>query len=349
MDYNTYKDYDENSYFSNFEIQLKLIPGNQDNKGYQMTGVSFSGFDSFQDRNMTVKNICEQIQSNFKPVHLDRPVLENTSRSSWSVFYTMKELLDGVKNGVTVSNKNPASTKYALYYRGQNASWPTKPGILRSKFNDSYRDNFKNIIRELSYRFPDKMAPDMGRDFDELNQFAMLQHYGLGTPLVDITANPYKAMLFMSHNYTGSGVEEDQQLSPVLDVFFIPEEIKNVRSGIFAEVAKNASNPRIDAQEGAFLNFNSWFAQTPKKKICKIRMKICIDEDVLGDLDNNQLYQEDEGSTHRDKLITLYSDACDDITQKLSSFCYDYNDLFPDFEQTLQHLAESYRERTVVS
>ncbi|WRN74955.1 FRG domain-containing protein [Staphylococcus aureus] len=76
---------------------------------------------------------------------------------------------------------------------------------------------------------------------------AYLQHYGLRTTLIDITENPFIALLFLTSN---SQVFNNA----TLDMYNINPEIHSEQN-LFSRVKMISKNKRIIAQKGAFFNF----------------------------------------------------------------------------------------------
>lgn len=76
---------------------------------------------------------------------------------------------------------------------------------------------------------------------------AYLQHYGLRTTLIDITENPFIALLFLTSN---SQVFNNA----TLDMYNINPKIHSEQN-LFSRVKMISKNKRIIAQKGAFFNF----------------------------------------------------------------------------------------------
>ena len=162
------------------------------------------------------------------------------SENNWSIFYLLKELITELK----LNKFN--------YFRGQRENWDTIPGVFRKKQNrDGYDlySKFEQVYKNIAQEFPEELeyiSLDQNKENDiRTNQLAILQHYGLPTSLLDITENPYIAMLFMLS-------EETPIFDPQLEAYAIDVDSE---TSIVSFVNKYRKNKRIKAQKGAFLNY----------------------------------------------------------------------------------------------
>ena len=80
------------------------------------------------------------------------------------------------------------------FFRGQkNASWGMCPNIFRNDALKYEFDSIETAIRQRPYDFR-----ECSTDFEILTK---LQHYGLGTRLLDVTLNPLVALYFASEKH----------------------------------------------------------------------------------------------------------------------------------------------------
>ena len=208
----------------------------------------------FQDGIITINilaknNIRTDSVKNFSKVYyIDSLTVENNgtgngykdSENNWSIFYLLKELITELK----LNKFN--------YFRGQRENWDTIPGVFRKKQNrDGYDlySKFEQVYKNIAQEFPEELeyiSLDQNKENDiRTNQLAILQHYGLPTSLLDITENPYIAMLFMLS-------EETPIFDPQLEAYAIDVDSE---TSIVSFVNKYRKNKRIKAQKGAFLNY----------------------------------------------------------------------------------------------
>lgn len=139
-------------------------------------------------------------------------------KKEWKLFYLYKELIQTFE----ILYDDTSTTNY---YRGQANDWPMKAGLLRNDIIDDLKKEFENIYEDMAY----------------------LQHYGLRTTLIDITENPFIALLFLTSN---SQVFNNA----TLDMYNINPKIHSEQN-LFSRVKMISKNKRIIAQKGAFFNF----------------------------------------------------------------------------------------------
>lgn len=192
---------------------------------------------------------------------------------------------------------------------------------------------------------------------------SILQHYGLKTALLDITKNPYIAMLFMI-------CDNKQKINePTLYLFRINDRIDS-KSTLFTEVKKSHINKQIDAQKGAFLNYEKMLDFNGKYKMpyVKIVLKFDIDEynKIIEEGKINLHYINLETTELRNKAGQNDKEKYDDLKTlimspklfiqdsfnglnyelklKLKEYSYTIEDMFPDFESRLRYVSNKYRD-----
>ncbi|MGX0340807.1 FRG domain-containing protein [Staphylococcus hominis] len=168
------------------------------------------------------------------------------------------KLFDVLKELFTVINNS--SESHETYYRGQRDNWFIKPNLFRQDTDREFVNNYESIYYELSTQFPEEIEyidikdiinnKDNKSYIKRANQLALLQHYGFKTTLVDITSNPYIAILFMCANSKFS------LRNGVIDVFLINKERDKEFNSLFIKTKHSKSNKRLKAQNGAFFCFD---------------------------------------------------------------------------------------------
>lgn len=292
------------------------------------------------------KEVSNKLNTGFKT---------SDKNSGWSIFFLIKECIQILSSDEFHFN----------YYRGQRrGEWKTIPSAFRDLVNihgDLYSDEFEDIYKEIHRKFPEKIEyvefPQMRRS-DECSrimqargqQLALLQHYELHTALLDITSNPFVALLFMTN-----GDMDDPKLE-----FYDVSDTK-----LFMEPEKTELNNRILAQKGAFLNFEMLVSKVKrntslidvlknddnKMQIPRVVLEIkYLEKDTeaenkkqsainekLGKNKNTESLAKEYGNgfpVDRDKI---FQDVKEKLRKKLSEFKYNEDDLFPDFEDFLKN------------
>lgn len=234
--------------FTTNRIIIKVVPTivldesiNIGKDPYLITGISID--ENFQDGDLSkiISNLNEKIKKG-----------NNFDRHTWKLFYLFKELITSLQQlGYN-------------YFRGQQQNWVTKPAIFRNfvkkktanENKKHYYKEFEKLYQEISHEFPNELKyveyPITNKTNIDIqnrsNSLSILQHYGIPTSLLDITENPFVALLFMF------GTEEEIK-NPQLEAYLINSD-KHEKNGIVTFVDKTAINKRIKAQHGAFLNYD---------------------------------------------------------------------------------------------
>lgn len=363
-EYKTIKEYldKEGSIFDTLTITIGLVGinnnGDNSSKMYKISKI-VAGSEGDLDRFNKVREII--IKLNQEIINTSNTGFKESDKDSgWSIFFLIKECIQ-------ILSRDEFNFKY---YRGQrNGSWKTVPSAFRDISNDKgtvYCEEFEDIYKEIHKKFPEKInyiefpEMDLSDDCKEKmkrrgEQLALLQHYELYTPLLDITSNPFIALLFMI-----SG----QLNEPQLEFYDISDTL------LFMDPDKTELNNRILAQKGAFLNFEMLLSKKSKNisileeiksgnnnlKIPRIVLKIQYLKD-----ETDKIYNEEQkqSSEIKDKLINkgyfntpllsedkfsieknkedVYQDVLEHIRKKLEEFKYFEDDLFPDFEDFLKN------------
>lgn len=339
--------YKEDSFFESNTIEIGYIGNtlakNGDKRKYLLTHVNVLASNSDK-----IKSIVEKCDFDIK---------NKSQANGWQLFYLYKELLQRFTSNEFGFN----------YFRGQSVNKPLLPGIMRGELDKSYINNFERIYRKLAYEFPEKInyTEFNGADCITNREYdlSLLQHYGLKTALLDITKNPYIAMLFM--------IKENirEYTEPTLYLFNINELLEKDET-LFTEVRKNKTNERILAQKGAFLNYEKTLLKNNNyEKIPYIKIILRFDDAVYEKLLENEIkvyenlkkYSKEHGhkdfesfldhdlselnkqlnSIEKYKMIAL-KDILEDLENKLNEYCYIKEDMFPDFENRIRYLSNKF-------
>jgi hypothetical protein len=89
--------------------------------------------------------------------------------------------------------------RYKWCFRGQaNSNWPLVPGLERLVLNRR-RENLRNVERVLLDRFKRQAhhyLPKTPEESAVIEWYALMQHWGVPTRLLDFTLSPYVALFF---------------------------------------------------------------------------------------------------------------------------------------------------------
>ena len=359
LSYNDLLDnYKQGNFFDEAVINIKytknILSNDNGERLYKIVGLELDISDSDERKEKLSRfiDICNEA------------INKNKYPTDWQIFYLYKELFQFFINDKIKYN----------YFRGQSSKHDPLPGILRSTIQNSYRLNFENLYRKISKEFPDKIEYIELKNDESIeereNQLSLLQHYGLKTSLLDITSNPYIALLFML-----SG-RFDEYKEPSLFMFKIDENYGG-SDYLFTEVRKDKINERIIAQKGAFLNFDKLCFKKKLKKIPLVKIVLQFSTEKLLDeiqSERNKLeemaseiysssgekrdaqiieekseylkiLEEEKNKIEESKLLCL-NFMHDELIRKLSEYYYFEEDLFPDFEKRIDYLSNKYQSES---
>lgn len=346
--------------FNDYKLNIKIIGINQPQEDlssiYKIEKIDIVSENRQNDRfTSEISKINEYLNIS------DNNIGYKNETNSWSLFYLIKEM-------ITLFQKQGYN-----YYRGQNEDWDTVPGIFRNLKNSdgsNYYDEFEALYLNISREFPDniKYIPLSSETIDErADELSILQHYGLPTSLLDISENPYIAMLFM----LGFGKIKKPQLE-----FYRINIEEDIKRSLVSFVHKKGLNKRIRAQKGAFINFDKLvnFINFQKneiklegyKQIDRIILKIEFDRSGTLKYLKNQINNEDSESgleqtetlsnkdlrelinlleiNESEQIIDLYYDLIQkELLRKLKEFNYETNNLFPDFVDYLNYKSKEFK------
>lgn len=241
----------EGNYQSKHELYCADKVFDTMNVDLQLTNTVFDGnfvyflkqikVDKSEHQSILLKDLQRKLTPRFQKFEVNHSY--TADHSSWSVFYALKEIIDHVNDELQVG--------YKTVYRGQSGSWELRPTLFRegvAGYKDDFRRNYEQIYKSVAQKFPENVSYFSIHDSMDKRaaNLAELQHYGLGTPLVDVSSNPFISLLFMVDGYANQGDE------PQLDIFFVREDGKN---SLYQEVVKREQNRRISVQKGAFFKF----------------------------------------------------------------------------------------------
>lgn len=190
-----------------------------------------------------------------------------TIKSGWTIFYTLKELIsifDGRRTkteNIVLNNSNSdfivSRFKYN-YFRGySNNKHDAIPAVFRNrtyhgeKNSDQFYSKFEGLYQKIAREYPEELEYDSSIGSSKRNDaFSRLQHYGFGTCLLDMSRNPYTALLFM--------IDGEDFHTPKFELFEIEEE-KHRDNNIVYLPEKFQKNKRLIAQNGAFLHYEKLY------------------------------------------------------------------------------------------
>lgn len=171
----------------------------------------------------------------------DRPGINYIAINDWRKFILF---IDKIKN------------KYQYIWRGQSdSSWDLESSFDRLLRKEKYTGNLEYAYEDHLDRF--KYIARGRIEYDEIcdkydnEMWALAQHYGLATPLLDWTFSPFVALFFAIHNH----LNEEKQIAiwglgniDDLNKIAHKEGIPRIRR--FIPQQKN--NPRLMSQNALF-------------------------------------------------------------------------------------------------
>lgn len=190
-----------------------------------------------------------------------------TIKSGWTIFYTLKELIsifDGRRTKTENIVLNNSSSDLIVsrfkynYFRGySNNKHDAIPAVFRNrtyhgeKNSDQFYSKFEGLYQKIAREYPEELEYDSNIGSSKRNDaFSRLQHYGFGTCLLDMSRNPYTALLFM--------IDGEDFHTPKFELFEIEEE-KHRDKNIVYLPEKFQKNKRLIAQNGAFLHYEKLY------------------------------------------------------------------------------------------
>lgn len=156
--------------------------------------------------------------------------------------------------------------------------------------------------------------------------------------------------------------------------FYLFKTDGDIIHSLFSEVKRTSLNERINAQKGAFLNFEKiYFEEGDMRKIPYIKIVLNIDEEkykkmlnkeilvateVLENDKLKELFELKTGNFLKDYIKTLHEEKkdmkgtkidclnsiADEMNKKLEEYFYSLEDMFPDFESRIDYLSKRYKE-----
>ncbi|EMW5910296.1 FRG domain-containing protein [Enterococcus faecalis] len=320
--------------------------------------------------NKEISDFIEQINQRIKD-----NLSYDDEKKHWKMFYLIKEIL---QNFVGTEESNSFN-----YFRGQASDWPLRPGIFRNDTTHTFIENFENIYKRVAYEYPTEIEY-VEYSLNDINkrakQLSLLQHYGMRTSLIDVTQNPYIAMLFM----VSDGCKNDFNRGTI-DLYRIKESIHS-SNNIFMPVEKSDHNKRLTAQRGAFFNYDVLYdlRQTEIEPIDRIILRVSYDSneikkeiedqinksngelrEIKDDLSSNLDSKHEtviteillSVSSSMEELINqlellkinvnslekdILSTIREEIKEKLGEYFYFENSLFPDLDKYISYIQASY-------
>ncbi|HDB6635880.1 TPA: FRG domain-containing protein, partial [Staphylococcus aureus] len=252
--------------YNDIKFKLIIIPNEEkkEKMSYDICDFEMNCENSDNDNlNKKSEIICNNLKS-----ELNKCKTHNKEKS-WQIFYFIKEFIQSL-DLLEEFNFN--------YFRGQRSNWKVLPGLLRDSTNKEYINHFEQEYKRLAYNYPEELSYlpyDKNNRLERANYLSILQHYGMQTSLLDITKNPFIALLFMVSEENKNKINK-----PSFILYEIDENIHH-ESHLFIRVIKDANNKRIEAQRGAFLCYDYLYSLniTDIKRINRIILDIEVSKD----------------------------------------------------------------------
>ncbi|EGO2664874.1 FRG domain-containing protein [Enterococcus faecalis] len=295
-------------------------------------------------------------------------------KKCWKMFYLIKEILQHFVGTEEEGLFN--------YFRGQASDWDLRPGLFRDDTTQTFIENFENIYKRVAYEYPTEIEY-VEYSKESINkrakQLSLLQHYGLRTSLIDVTQNPYIAMLFM----VSDGCKKDFK-NGTIDLYRVNESLHS-SNNIFMPVEKSDHNKRLTAQRGAFFNYDALYdlRSTELEPIDRIilrisypsseienNIKIQIEtkqqelKEIEGEYDSLVGKLNDDGKATYESIIDsmkefilqleelksninslekeIISSIREEIKEKLGEYFYFESSLFPDLDRYISYIQSNY-------
>lgn len=323
-----FKNYTVSNYFNivNITIKYTLRPEDArlDSKDYKIKGLEIE------------QNVTEELSEFIKKIN--KGLNQNKYPSDWQMFYLFKELFQYFSTNKQTSNRSNGETSNRYnYFRGQSHDFELRPGILRENIKNEYRENFEKIYSDFSKKYPNELQyfEISEKSVEREQQLSLLQHYGLATSLLDITANPFIGLLFM---LTGDvEIEINERKTLAIPTFYFFEINMNDTPLLFSEVRRSDKNKRLSAQRGAFLNFDKLANQGEIKLINVIKLTMVFEEEASSSI--HQLEDCEKLERKKECLKSIQKE----MIEKLKEFYYFEEDLYPDFEKQIGYLINKYK------